>query len=355
MSNNKAKSFVGDALPSSSGKTTRPISSQTGLVMLHCLLDPVKVKFDLNRLLVELRRRGFIIEHYISDQASTQTSTKNDKDIHSHLHRSTSFSEINSSPPKVVVPNTATAATSNAKESTPAVAKPVNYWILMTLSTKLSLKLAVAENLPIQPFHQYTAIQRVKLTQCAIDILMKNKTTWGIVDAWIAHDEVLYKQMMITSHADASSFFAFGSKKPAPTTATTATAAATPTSAEVEEELNINKTKSSTRNRDAENTVNLVYQYFGPQIAFYFGFLQHYTSSLLIPSIVGVVVYLHQWWYNMTDTSLLPYYVILLAIWTTWFLESWKRASALHSFQWGVLGMDDLEADIEIAKVSKVV
>jgi len=71
-------------------------------------------------------------------------------------------------------------------------------------------------------------------------------------------------------------------------------------------------------------------------MGFYFAWLLHYTSWLMIPSVIGIVIYLIQigdWRVNQgnityadaMDSVLNCIYSIVIALWTTFFVESWKR------------------------------
>lgn len=77
--------------------------------------------------------------------------------------------------------------------------------------------------------------------------------------------------------------------------------------------------------------------YFGEKFAFYFAWLIHYTSWVLIPSFFGVALWAAQmikWvtdpdykntnYATATDSVLNPIYSIIIAIWTTLLVESWK-------------------------------
>jgi hypothetical protein len=46
--------------------------------------------------------------------------------------------------------------------------------------------------------------------------------------------------------------------------------------------------------RQGEKIIDLVREYYGEKIAFYFTFLDYYACSLAIPAIIGVVVFLIQ-------------------------------------------------------------
>ncbi|CAG0899825.1 unnamed protein product [Darwinula stevensoni] len=81
-----------------------------------------------------------------------------------------------------------------------------------------------------------------------------------------------------------------------------------------------------------------VKDYFGVKIGFYFRWLGLYTMFLLGPSIVGTILLVIGMCgkENMVDMAFL-FYALFNVIWTTVFLETWKRKSAELAFKWGTL------------------
>jgi len=81
-----------------------------------------------------------------------------------------------------------------------------------------------------------------------------------------------------------------------------------------------------------------VRDYFGEGVAFYFGFLDTFTWSLIFPSVIGMI---HGYY---TKASEPPYssmftthlfFCLLYLIWAFGFMERWKRRSNELSHQWG--------------------
>lgn len=94
----------------------------------------------------------------------------------------------------------------------------------------------------------------------------------------------------------------------------------------------------NTRFRAHTKALDYVADYYGEKTGFYFAWLIHYTSWLLIPSVVGAIIYAIQVinylsrdeidateFIDATDTVLNVIYSIFVALWTTFFVESWKR------------------------------
>ena len=84
--------------------------------------------------------------------------------------------------------------------------------------------------------------------------------------------------------------------------------------------------------------LNVIKDYYGEKMAFYFAWLIHYTGWLMIPSVIGLVFGFASMKYGSdhhaeTEISFFELlnnpvsllYSILLVIWLTVFNESWKR------------------------------
>mmetsp|Transcript_20824 Transcript_20824/g.53741 ORF Transcript_20824/g.53741 Transcript_20824/m.53741 type:complete len:693 (-) Transcript_20824:468-2546(-) len=81
-----------------------------------------------------------------------------------------------------------------------------------------------------------------------------------------------------------------------------------------------------------------VRDYFGSVIALYFGFLGCYTKYLFIPGIVGLLGFILQIALTKKDTILVPLFAVFFCLWSTVFLEAWKRERATLTTRWGVDG-----------------
>lgn len=93
--------------------------------------------------------------------------------------------------------------------------------------------------------------------------------------------------------------------------------------------------------RPSQQRTDMVRDYFGEKVAFYFEFLGHYTTWLFWASIVGVCVWINVAYENNNpDAVLIPYFAVYMAVWSTFFLESWKRHESFVAMKWG---MTDLE------------
>lgn len=107
-----------------------------------------------------------------------------------------------------------------------------------------------------------------------------------------------------------------------------------------------------------------IFDYYGPQIAFYFAWVDFYTMLLVFPALFGLYIFLsplfHGLWnghkisdINLYDTIFIPFFSIFISIWSTSFLELWKRKSCEYAFKWKLLGIEDLEEDIQLSSATK--
>ncbi|KAF7259554.1 hypothetical protein EG68_02706 [Paragonimus skrjabini miyazakii] len=88
------------------------------------------------------------------------------------------------------------------------------------------------------------------------------------------------------------------------------------------------------RGWNVQQPLEEIRRYFGAQIALYFAWLGHYTTALLFPSVVGLLVFL---FVSSKDSKF--YYLVmgfLSLIWSTIYLEHWKRTSTVLTHQWGI-------------------
>lgn len=90
-------------------------------------------------------------------------------------------------------------------------------------------------------------------------------------------------------------------------------------------------------------SLDYIADYFGEQAGFYYAFLMHYTAWLFIPSVIGFIFFfgvLSAWrsseesFFENQNTIHYSYYAIIVAIWSTCFIESWKRREALLGDRW---------------------
>ena len=86
--------------------------------------------------------------------------------------------------------------------------------------------------------------------------------------------------------------------------------------------------------------------YFGEKITMYFEFLRLYQISLLLPAIIGIVVFAIQKSFNEDNPAVLTvnaFYCIFITMWATVFLEQWKRRESSLAVIWGQTEFEKLE------------
>ncbi|KAL0278801.1 UNVERIFIED_CONTAM: hypothetical protein PYX00_000506 [Menopon gallinae] len=78
--------------------------------------------------------------------------------------------------------------------------------------------------------------------------------------------------------------------------------------------------------------------YFGVKIAMYFAWLGHYTTALIVPAAIGFL-----FWIGFcrgdqaTEDIGFVLFSIFNVLWTSVYLEAWKRLSATLAYKWGTL------------------
>lgn len=96
-----------------------------------------------------------------------------------------------------------------------------------------------------------------------------------------------------------------------------------------------------------------VRDYFGERIGFYFLYLQHYCTALLGPAILGVVVVCLQILVDVNIISATPIvqsswgvaFVTIMLVWSSLYVEFWKKTQSEYAMRWGMSGFEDSEQD----------
>ncbi|TMW62806.1 hypothetical protein Poli38472_005424 [Pythium oligandrum] len=89
--------------------------------------------------------------------------------------------------------------------------------------------------------------------------------------------------------------------------------------------------------------IDQVAQYYGERVAYYFAWMEMYTRWLVVPSIVGLILFILQVTSKTLDHPLASIYAIFMALWTSAFLIAWKHRAATLAYRWGTLGYEDEE------------
>uniref|UniRef100_A0A7N4NWL1 Anoctamin n=1 Tax=Sarcophilus harrisii TaxID=9305 RepID=A0A7N4NWL1_SARHA len=77
--------------------------------------------------------------------------------------------------------------------------------------------------------------------------------------------------------------------------------------------------------------------YFGVKIAMYFAWLGFYTSAMVYPAVFGSVLYTFTEADQTSRDICCVIFAIFNVIWSTLFLEEWKRRGAEFAYKWGTL------------------
>jgi anoctamin-10/anoctamin-7 len=77
--------------------------------------------------------------------------------------------------------------------------------------------------------------------------------------------------------------------------------------------------------------------YMGEKVAFYFSYLSHYNVWLMLPALIGVVFFMMQLSEGTVDIKAVPIFSMFITLWSSLFLESWRRQEAKLRAQWGMV------------------
>ena len=92
-----------------------------------------------------------------------------------------------------------------------------------------------------------------------------------------------------------------------------------------------------------DNSLQNIFEYFGSEVALYFGWMEFYNSWLVIPAILGVALYILQLYTEKVDHIYVLFYCIFLGISTTLFIIQWKARSYELLYEWNIY--DDSPSD----------
>jgi len=84
--------------------------------------------------------------------------------------------------------------------------------------------------------------------------------------------------------------------------------------------------------------------YFGENVALYFAFLSFYSATLIPVAIFGVIVFIPQYLHDNELTILNFVFGGVMVIWTTLFLEMWKREESKLRAYWGMSNFKSKES-----------
>jgi len=96
--------------------------------------------------------------------------------------------------------------------------------------------------------------------------------------------------------------------------------------------------------RSNEDRLSSTRSYFSPYCALYFLFCDEYLKFLKFPAVVGLLVFVMRLYRPEWDKILWPVIALFISVWSTLFLEHWKRQSAVFAHQSGFRGVDRHDA-----------
>lgn len=86
-------------------------------------------------------------------------------------------------------------------------------------------------------------------------------------------------------------------------------------------------------------SITKVRDYYGERIAMYFLFMSHFVKWLILPSIIGVALWLASVVYGTPDNYTAMIVCVGMGFWATFFVHFWRRLAATFAIKWGTLGM----------------
>jgi len=92
---------------------------------------------------------------------------------------------------------------------------------------------------------------------------------------------------------------------------------------------------SITRN---DSVLKAIRDYYGEEIAIYFGMLQFYMSALLFPGLSGLIIFILRKYYTgdtIDECIFTPFHGLITFIWSAAFIKMWSRQECRLSYSWG--------------------
>ncbi|KAG0344099.1 Anoctamin-5 [Podila humilis] len=115
--------------------------------------------------------------------------------------------------------------------------------------------------------------------------------------------------------------------------------------------------------------LDLVNAYFGERIGVYFAWLGHYTKWLTIPATVGIAVFVFgvinaarlnkldatpNALFAIFDNALTMPFALFMSIWSTVYIEFWKRANQYYAYRWNMIDYERVELPRTEFKATRV-
>lgn len=88
---------------------------------------------------------------------------------------------------------------------------------------------------------------------------------------------------------------------------------------------------------------NAIAMYHGVKIGLYFGFFVHYTSWLILPSILGTIVYLLQYILPSYYGIAINFYSFFIGLWVLHLIRKWKQKESKLAYLWSMHEFEETE------------
>ncbi|KAF9544569.1 Anoctamin-5 [Mortierella hygrophila] len=104
--------------------------------------------------------------------------------------------------------------------------------------------------------------------------------------------------------------------------------------------------------------LDLVNAYYGERIGVYFAWLGHYTKWLTLPAVIGMAVFVFgiinaarlnkldatpNALFAIFDNVLTMPFALFMSMWSTVYIEFWKRANQYYAFRWNMIDYERVE------------
>ena len=82
--------------------------------------------------------------------------------------------------------------------------------------------------------------------------------------------------------------------------------------------------------------------YLGPNIAFYFSWMNAYTLWLILPGVLGVLEFVYRRYngHTVDEDPFVPLFSLVAVLWAMFFLRFWRRQELSTAVRWGTLTHD---------------
>ena len=115
-------------------------------------------------------------------------------------------------------------------------------------------------------------------------------------------------------------------------------------------EIDVQKIYNPFDTKLCDKTINIIRNYFGESLSYYFLWLDYYSRMLIFPSVIGIFIFLSYFLWNkiplisiFSNSFQMDYYdfllilnCILLTLWLTLFIKTWAQKEKLYNYIWGI-------------------